>query len=427
MATRAATVCGLLFAALLADAQTDLPREVIWLARIRQNMERELGRATNYTCLETIAREFRSSHATEFTLRDALRLEVAYAQGRELFAWPGSDAFETKEVRQIVGGGLTGSGEFIAHARTVFLGNSAIRYFGPDDAAGARLLRYDFSVSPTFAGYTVTADGMRALAGEKGSFWVDGTSLELRRLAVHAVELPLEMAFADVLTEIEYSRVHLESSDPLLPYRARTSILKNSGEENRNRIEFTHCRQFGADSVLSVDPDARPSYDKPQLSKRAELVLPADLVCPLRLQSGVTPESKLGDMITATLDADVKKKNQIILPRGAVFTGRIRRLEYYATPSPRFVVGLEFTDITFANNHARFFAHLDTVDSRLGEHALEDYSFTVRKRTNVAEVISTQVWSSPALPGVGTFVINGSSLKLPDGMQMRWRTIDVRK
>ena len=90
-------------------------------------------------------------------------------------------------------------------------------------------------------------------------------------------------------------------------------------------------------------------------------------------------------------------------------------------------MGLEFTDITFANNHARFFAHLDTVDSRLGEHALEKYSFTMRKRTTVTEVSRTQVWSSPELPGVGTFVISGSSLKLPDGMQMRWRTMGVRK
>jgi hypothetical protein len=72
----AATVIVLLLGALV-EAQSELPREVLDLSRIKAKMNENLDRLPDYTCLETISRFHRATAASVFRHVDTVRVEVA--------------------------------------------------------------------------------------------------------------------------------------------------------------------------------------------------------------------------------------------------------------------------------------------------------------------------------------------------------------
>src|SRR5437588_13131596 len=90
---------GLIFATLvstmLCAAETDLPRDLAQLVRIRLRMNQNQNRVPNYTCLETITRSRRppgrlviprNGGRGPFQWHDIVRPEVAEADRLEFFA-----------------------------------------------------------------------------------------------------------------------------------------------------------------------------------------------------------------------------------------------------------------------------------------------------------------------------------------------------
>ena len=89
----------------------------------------------------------------------------------------------------------------------------------------------------------------------------------------------------------------------------------------------------------------------------------------------------------------------MLIPNGSVVRGRVRRLEDRAGA---FAVSLEFTDVEAGEMRYRFFADLQSVE---GVPA-------VRRPGSLI----------PELPGVGTFVVEGSRVDVPSGFRMTWKT-----
>ena len=130
-----------LLVAALGAAQPLTP-EIILLGRTRYHMVETLRRIPNYTCLETIERSVRAPKSRRATLVDALRLEVAVVDGKELFSWPGERQFKERDLRELAPGGAIGNGNFALHAKSVFGGN-AVRFIlaPPASAAAWKVLR----------------------------------------------------------------------------------------------------------------------------------------------------------------------------------------------------------------------------------------------------------------------------------------------
>ena len=109
-------------------------------------------------------------------------------------------------------------------------------------------------------------------------------------------------------------------------------------------------------------------------------------------------------MISAKVHSDVKHKGVVIVPKGALVSGRLRRLEKYTDESPYFVVGLEFSEVDFPGNRVRFFAELQQIAPPAG-------------RERIAKMPSSH------LPGVGTVSVRGGALRLAAGLHMVWKTM----
>lgn len=271
---------------LLAALQTDLPAELVTLGKIKARMRQNLDRLPNYTCLETIERD-QSREGKPFERLDLIKMEVANVGTRELYSWPGSRRFDEKGLTDLVIGGMAGTGDFALHARTVFRSNTPIfTYRG----AEATALRYDYSVSRWLSGYRITThisltQKISAEVPYRGSFWVGAKSLELTRLAVYVDEIPIELGIHSADTRIDYGRVRIGHSEFLLPQSAEVELRYRNGTARRNRIAFSNCRQYAAESAVRFD-DA-PGDAASARTAVTEIELPAGFVIEAELEKPI--------------------------------------------------------------------------------------------------------------------------------------------
>src|SRR5712692_4750142 len=313
---------------LLAQSSTGLPPEVELLARIRVHMLGNLERQPNYTCVESMERARRSGATRKFQLQDTLRLEVALVDGKEMFGWPGSKKFEDTDLRTMVTTGAIGNGNFASHARSVFAGNiPTFEYRGEERLDQRPSVRYDFRVPLFLSGFRIRVSDKGAIVGYHGSFHVDPQTLDLQRLEVIADDIPPEIGLSFASDRMDYTRVPIGEGQFLLPVGSELSMIDLHGQESRNRIRFTSCRQFTGDSVLSFgDPPPGPEGAPPAAAR--EIDLPGALGLTLSLLDEIDTEtSAVGDPVRALLDRDLKYKGRLLFPKGAVAAGRVTRME----------------------------------------------------------------------------------------------------
>jgi hypothetical protein len=418
----------LIFLSCLAVAQTELPAGVLILSRIRQKMSQNLSRLPDYICVETIVRAQRAAESSPFRPVDTVRVEVLHVDDRELYSWPGEKKYQDS-LGLLIAGGTTSSGEFALHARSIFLGDSQSTYFGEEMVRGRRALRYDYRIGLLSSGMTLGYAGFHGRVATRGSFWVDPETFDLLRFDVHAEQIPPDLPYSGAISTVDYGRVRIGDSETLLPQSAEVVLNNNSGAASRNHLQFSQCRGYGARSEIRYDAElsATPA---PKLDQPVEIDLPADLRLGMQLEQELNSNGAAeGDLITARIETAVKKKNVVLIPAGALVRGRIRRLETYHQPRPHFIVGLEFLEISFDGKRAAFTGRLDWIQPLPGISWLLHTSKSKSFSDAVGEIDTThnETIRTADLPGVGTFFVEGAQFKLPAGLHMLWRTVELKK
>lgn len=401
----------------------DVPSGVLLLSKIKRAMQTALENVPNYTCLETIEREHLTPKARTFNRTDTVRLEVAELEGRELFSWPGASKFEEKSLTDFMAGGLVGNGAFALHSREVFMSNAAVfEYRGEEQFQGRPAYRYDFRISSMLGGYKIAANGHSALVGQSGYFLVDPNSFDLIEIEVAAEDIPPELAIAEAVTRIDYSRTLIGPAPVLLPQRAEMTLKNLDGSADRNRMEFAHCRQYSSESVISFD--SQPQEAATAQSQIEETSLPAGLTLAIVLDTPVESEQGfVGAPIRGHVRDKVAVKGETIVPAGAPVRGRIRRLEHYTEPTPYFIVGLEFNELELPGRRARFCAGLQQMQELAGLALILQYSMPEsRLNPDGRQSMTKGTIRTRDLPGIGAFFMKGERFQLPKGMWTLWKT-----
>jgi hypothetical protein len=338
------------------DAPPPIAADPLLLERVKTKAAENLQRLPNYTCTQTIERSRRGGKTENFDLVDRLRLEVALVDGGELFSWPGASKFEEKRIGEIVGGGTISNGNFALHEKGIFLSPATtFTYAGEEVLNGRRALLFDYRVPQPSSIYRLRRTvGNEAFVGHHGTFWVAADTLDLIRLEVHADDIPPSLDLAQASDAMEYSRLHIGDGDFLLPKSSEFVVSDVFGNENRNRAEFSACRQYTGESVISFDVastvQAAPARQAPVI------LVPGGVRVEVRLQTPIDSyHSARGDLITAVVGKDARNRGKIVAPKGALLTGRITRLEKRSTPNQDyFFVGLDFTTIEFGGGRGEF-------------------------------------------------------------------------
>jgi hypothetical protein len=412
-----------LAAASLCCGQDPFER-VLQLSRIRHKMADALNHMPDYTCLGTTERAQQRPRDRGLKLVDTIRYEIAHTGDKELWAWPGAASFEDTPITSMVQSGSFGFGDFVLHARSVFVGGYAnMKFAGPEQVDGRPALRWDYDVPKFGSGWQIQAVQSYAVAAMTGSFWVDSETLDVLRLEIHAAELPSDFPIIEVINTINYARTKTGASFIQLPQSAVLVVRERNGELRQNTTEFSHCRQYSGQSTISFDTNPTDKVAVAETATIQEIALPAGLRFRIKLLSAIdSKKAAVGDLLEGIVEDDVFQKKNLIVPKGAHVTGRIRRVEKQSDGS-YFTVGIELDDITYPGHHARFFGSLNGVEPE--PTGLQWYLGSYRKDTRGVGVISTTIAGSvhlPDLPGVGTFFILGSSFRIPHGTILIWET-----
>jgi hypothetical protein len=393
-------------------AQSTLSQERLRLVGIRQRMHENQERIPNYTCLETITRARRPSAAlvlnakgrpNRFLRQDVVRLEVAVVDGNEFFAWPGARNFAETEMSTFVRGGLIGNGMFSSFAHNIFdPSKTSYQFAGETKDTGRPLLRYNFQVSLLLSGYRLKTIRGEARVAYSGSFWADPKTLDTVRIDIRADDIPPELGVASATSRIDYSPVRIGAADVLLPQSAEMTLGQFGDWDDRNIIAFSHCKEYGASSAISFEaPAISPSINA--LPTR-EVEIPAGLTLSTRLDTVLDSHiARRGAAVEARVEADVKYKGAILIPKDTLVSGYIRCFDLYLAPTRRFEIALEFLRLELARGPVRFFASLEKISGPIRSQPLT-------------------ILPMPELPGIASFAVKGDSLLLAPGMRMVWKT-----
>ncbi|MEN6608747.1 MAG: hypothetical protein ABFD60_15980 [Bryobacteraceae bacterium] len=404
----------------LVFAQPASPPESILLNRIRAHVARDLKRLPNYTCIETIDRTQRSGLAHEVDVADGLRLEVAMVDNKELFAWPGADSFEDRQIGDLVQDGVIGSGNFAINATSVFLTDAAsFIYVGDCELEGKKAVLYTYMVPVSNSRYKIRVPPKQAMVGFHGAFWVDAGTLDLMRLEVVADNIPAELGIAKVTEVTDYGRVEIRGEKFLLPKQSELVTLDLDGDENTNRARFSGCRQFTGESVLTFG-DVQPEAPGLKHAVTTPIDLPPDLGIELKLETEVDANtSYVGDPVMASVASNVKQKGRVVIPKGTLAHGRITKLEM-SFRDDEIRLGLRFSTLQLENGRAPFRAKLKFTDAIIDRS--RGAGTTARSQVPIARVPVDDAM----LPS-GTLLVRipGNRLKLPRGYRTFWRTIST--
>jgi hypothetical protein len=401
--------------------QTSGPAPEALLARIKAHVGESLKRLPSYTCLETVERFERRASSAPFELADRLRLEVAMIGDRELYAWPGDSKFEEKSIVQLIPNGTIGSGDFALHANAVFLSSvPTYTYAGETTRNGRRLIRFDFRVAQAASGYTLRVSTREARVGYHGWFLVDRDTSDLVQLAVVAGDIPPELGLTEVVDVLEFSRVRIGDGEYTLPASSDLLLKKPPDLENRNRIDFSRCRQFTGESRLSFAE--APLAEQPLgLPATAKVTLPQGARVDMILESAIdSATSAVGDEVSARLASDVKKGGTVLIPKGARLSGRITMLARVSEPAPHFEVHLSFFTLEFGQRQADFTARLEAILVAGGGSTYQTRALRVPYASNRQTYVL--IADTPPTPGVADLVVAGVRAELPRGLRLIWTT-----
>ena len=421
---------GIFFAG-MALAQ-DLPPGVLLLSRVKNHMREELQRLTTISCLETVAREYQPAKGKMRPL-DTVRLEVLTNGDREFFASPGGRKFSADHPFSYVGSGMLGNGLFGPYLKDILVREVvASEYRGEEQVGGRRLARFDFRIPVLFSDQSIETPEGSGKVGLHGSFWADPQNYDVTRLELDADDFPPTLPVTELTTRIDYARTRLSSDLALLlPEAADVRLVKESGVVEQNRVEFTHCRVFGAESNINFD-----APDSPQPAPRFAAAavddtlrpLPGGLPVTVMLRSRITGDTAVGTLVEGVVANNVTLKRAVVIPAGSTVRGRIRRLERYTDPFPYFVVGLEFTEVEVEGIRRLFYADLVGIDPVAGvERFLATKDTTTA--TGPADLSGSTSFEQVkerltlySIPGVASFFVKGAKLELPPNFRTEWKT-----
>lgn len=415
-ATLTPVLCGEIdSAALLNQART----------KIIENIEK----LPKYTCIQTVRRSrfevfsgVRASGCSDveegraakdgtrlmLAWTDQFKLDVTVSDGKEIFSWAGAREFQSADAQEIVGDGLTGTGDFGPFLMDIFGGDtSAYQYLGLERIQGRALVVYRYHVPISSSRYQIKAgsrpEDLATLAYE-GKFWIDPQNAELSRMTIVVPQPPLESKTCRIETTIDYQRFQIGSSHLLLPQLTLLKLWDADGTRNENRIAYADCRAFQSESVFRPDVDL-PVDDSSAAktpSTAKTVAIPPGLTLQIALRSKIDTEIAFaGDAIKGQLLQAVRARDgRILAPEGSVVNGRIVRLERHVQPSRYFSLGLKF--------------HSLLVNGR-------EVPLTLAAVTRSRE---EQILNGPreGRQGIGMFMFQSDRLVLDHGFVSEWKT-----
>lgn len=198
---------------------------------------------------------------------------------------------------------------------------------------------------------------------------------------MEGTNLPAELKLRSTRETMQYAPVKLGDTEFLLPASSVLTTTTETGEEAYNSVKFEQCRQYTAKSTISfgaVEEGGR------QANGTEPINVPSGVQIDARLRDSIAYATVAGgDPIYLVVKSDLKQAGRVLVPRGAVLSGRITRVTSYTIPRccVYFGVAVRFDTIAFGGRHGQFSGTLASVGKgpyyllRPGMEAGETYMY----------------------------------------------------
>jgi len=261
-----------------------------------------VARLPDYTCRVTIERSTRRSSRAEFSLVDRLRLEVAYTGGDELYAWPGSAAFERSIEELLPAHGLVSNGSYAGHVRTLF--RRDVARFGEPRAEDG-VIRLDASVPPALSGLALTSGAGGVPAGIEATIRLDPSSYDLDRL-----EVRVSTRLAQSVETTTYAHVKIGEVEFVLPQTSELVLIGSDGMQFRNFSRFDQYHRYTGTATIRYGPEMAAFPSEPRPPEKKETVRLAAKIAGV-LDAPIGTDAAIGDPFTVTADDGGKLTGRI--------------------------------------------------------------------------------------------------------------------
>ena len=191
--------------------------------------------------------------------------------------------------------------------------------------------------------------------------------------------------------------------------------------EGRNVTTLSACRENSGGSAPSAGAQHPPAAVPAETGE--ERRLPAGVSLEMKLETQILFErSAVGDPVSARLSRGVRAAG-FSIPKGAMVTGRIRRLEERYQPAKHYIVGLEFSTVSFGDAHASFRARLVGPGLRYNRRPDSvDQRSMYNPPAPIIDVTGLEIDDSDPASPCGVFRVRSQKLNLASGMRMIWET-----
>ncbi len=334
-----------------ALAQAQAPAELV--AKIRAHMKETIEGVPNYTCQQLVER-YRAEAGKKLTRADALRLDVAVVERRELFAWPGESNFRDINEHEAARRGTFGTGNFSSNLSNALNGFGVSYQVQGEELLDKRnTIRVSYEIPARRKPYAVKIDQQQAITGVKGQFWVDRANLDVLKLEFVVTDIPDGFPLKDAGESIEYERIHIGTGDFLLPKKASLTLKMDDDLVKVNRTTFSACRQYSGDSVIRFEG----LVDETEADKGpSEVKIPQGTLITIELRTPVdSGKSAIGDPVEGMVYRAVKVKGEVLLPKGAIVEGRVTKTQRLETSQQGYfsMIGLEFQKAKLGSKFAQ--------------------------------------------------------------------------
>jgi hypothetical protein len=353
-----------------AGAAEPDPALVLLRASIRARVH--AASLPNYTCVQTVTRDFyrakvqgpaktceavleQRQHPLEdpgvqLILTDRLRLDVTLTSQGEIYSWVGASKFEDAGINAVVHQGPISTGSFGAMLAIVFAQDpKTFQYRGTTQQDGRTLLEYSFQEPGADSRYKVRTRDSWVNSGYSGSVQVDPQTNEVARLTVQTDALPPAAGTCQITSNMEFHMVRIGDSAFPLPKQERQRFVDGNGDEVENITTFGSCREYRGESTITFlpAPDAAVG-DSAGSTAALPAGVPAGLPFSFELTTPLSADIAAGgDAFSGRLVSALRVKGKTIAPAYAVVEGRLLRVEMrrVAPPSATFVLKLRTVEV----------------------------------------------------------------------------------
>ena len=321
--------------------------------RVRRRVIDDVSRLPNFTCVQTITRRTYGTAPKKrpprceqilrdrniekrnlpLLLWDRLRLDVAIADKHEVYSWVGAAKFEENDLRQLVGGGQTVTGDFASLLLSVFEDHPEMRFEREQRIGGRRLFEYSYETPEESSHYQLQVSFLKFTIAYQGSVFLDPKTNDVVRMTARSAPLLEQTGYCEVTRELDYSRLPMGTGYALIPQRTSSRAIDRDGLVIAYASDYSSCREYVGESALRFDDPEKSeppvaSGTTSTVSNNASATnspLPPGLAFVCTITTPIDSDTAAtGDPLEAVLRTSLSDATgKVLVPAGALIHGRV--------------------------------------------------------------------------------------------------------